>query len=111
MALVGVAEDRQVAPIKRANRQTEKLTQQLNLSVQQAKEVNAIALEAETEVQPLREQKKELTAQIKSIRANKTERIKEVLTTEQLAEYERIRAEREAKKKARRAAKKANPGN
>ena len=95
-------------PQQRADKQTEKLTKQLGLSEEQAEEVNAIALEAANKIQPLQEQRKALKTEIKAIQADKKEQIKEVLTPEQLAEYEEILAKKEAKKKEKRAARKAN---
>jgi len=88
-------------PEERAQKQTEKLTEQLGLSGAQATEVAAINLDYAAKMNALKEASTERGANREALQTLKTEQqtaIKSVLTADQVAAYEAMKSEGKGKR-------------
>lgn len=70
-----------------------KLNENLNLTEKQQAEVKAMREEAEMKLKPLKEQAKELRMQMEEIRDENIKKFESILTPEQKAKLEKIKAE------------------
>ena len=108
MAQPGSGKHKNVSPETRAAKMTERMTKELSLNDQQAKEIETVNLEFVTQlsanrVQRTAKEKKE-KEEIKKMRGNMKEareardtKLKSILTEEQYAKYQKENAQREGK--------------
>ena len=86
------------SPEEKAARRTERLTKDVNLSEEQAKEVEAIHLEYAKKKDEARANKTETIALIKELATEEATKVDAVLTKEQIEKRNALRAERKEKR-------------
>lgn len=87
---------------ERVDKRIEKMTKQLDLSADQQKELREVLLAQKEQKEVMKEQKDAMKAQRKVIREQEMEKVKSVLTSEQLEKMETLQKERAKKRKMRR---------
>jgi len=95
--------DQRRSPEERAQRQTEQLTKELNLSTEQAEKVKALSDERMKQMQEMRANGARPDRQkMQELQENYEAKLKPVLTTEQWTKYEKIREEQRNRMRDRR---------
>ncbi len=84
--------DQRRSPEERAQRQTEQLTKQLNLSTEQAEKVKALSDDRMKQMQEMRANGARPDRQkMQELQENYEAKLKPILSTEQWTQYEKIR--------------------
>lgn len=92
-------EHKDLTPEERAQKRTDKMTKELELSEEQAKQVYAINLNDAKEMEAIRIEKEKLKKRAKAQREKSRTEMDNVLTAEQKVKMEQIKKEKIEKKK------------